>query len=83
MAELDVLSKKVGTAYILLFFFSILGVHQFYLGKVGRGLSMLFTFGWLGIGVLVDLFTLESQVHDVNRRSGIRVTYSRAAPAAA
>ena len=63
--------KSVGTAYILWTFFSILGVHQFYLGNVGRGISMLLTFGWLGIGVLIDLFTLEGQVAAANRRRGV------------
>lgn len=77
-AALDVVPKKVGTAYILLAFFSIFGVHQFYMGKVGRGISMLLTLGWLGIGVLVDLFTLEGQVTAVNRRNGIIMKYVKA-----
>jgi TM2 domain-containing membrane protein YozV len=70
--------KSVGTAYILWAFFSLLGVHQFYLGKIGRGISMLLTLGWLGIGILVDLFTLESQVTAANRRNGLVVQYVRA-----
>jgi len=32
---------------------------------------MLLTFGWLGIGVLIDLFTLEGQVSAANRRRGV------------
>jgi TM2 domain-containing membrane protein YozV len=67
--------KTVGTAYILWAFFSILGVHQFYMGKTGRGLSMLFTLGWLGVGAIVDLFTMETQVAAVNRRNGITMQY--------
>lgn len=67
--------KSVGTAYILFAFFGLLGVHQFYLGKVGRGLSMLFTFGWLGIGMFVDLFTIEGQVIQANRKAGIAMRY--------
>ena len=51
-----------------------LGVHHFYLGKVGRGIGYLLTFGWFMIGLLVDLFTLPSQVRRVNyeRRAGFR-----------
>lgn len=59
-------AKEAGITYILWLFFGILGVHQFYLGKNGRGLLYLFTLGVLGIGVLVDLFTIPSQVRRVN-----------------
>jgi TM2 domain-containing membrane protein YozV len=58
--------KSVGTAYVLWFLLGVLGVHQFYLGRVGRGISYIFTFGWLGIGLLIDLFTLPSQVRKAN-----------------
>lgn len=62
--------KSTGVAYLLWFFFGFLGVHQFYLGKVGRGLLYIFTFGVLGIGLLIDLFTLPSQVRKVNGQAG-------------
>lgn len=61
-------AKESGITYILWLFFGILGVHQFYLGKNGRGLLYLFTLGVLGIGVLVDLFTIPAQVRKVNGR---------------
>jgi len=41
-------------AAILCWFFGILGVHRFYVGKVGTGLVMLFTLGGLGIWALID-----------------------------
>ncbi|WP_436527534.1 TM2 domain-containing protein [Actinoplanes sp. HUAS TT8] len=63
--------KQVGIAYVLWFFFGVLGVHQFYLGKTGRGLLYLFTLGCLGIGSLIDLFTLPSQVRAVNAKNGV------------
>ncbi|BCJ27398.1 TM2 domain-containing protein [Actinocatenispora sera] len=59
-------TKSVGVAYLLWFFFGFLGVHQFYLGKTGRGVSYIFTLGWVGIGLLIDLFTLPSQVRKAN-----------------
>lgn len=62
--------KSIGTSYILLWFFGIFGVHRFYMGKVGTGLLWLFTLGILGIGILYDLFTLESQVREVNAQAG-------------
>ncbi len=68
--------KSVGFAYLMMLFSlaGIFGVQHFYLGKVGRGLLWLFTFGLLGIGALVDLFTLPSQTRQVNAQiaAGVR-----------
>ncbi|MBQ0114092.1 MAG: TM2 domain-containing protein [Bacteroidales bacterium] len=60
--------KSKGTAYLLwccsLLF--LCGLHRFYLGKWGTGLLWLFTFGLLGLGTLIDLFTLGSKVDVYN-----------------
>lgn len=66
--------KSLGLAYLLWLFLGFLGVHHFYMGKVGRGIGYLLTCGWFLIGLLVDLFTLPSQVRRVNyeRRVGLR-----------
>ena len=66
--------KDLGMAYLLWFFLGVIGVHQFYLGKTGRGVGYLLTLAWFGIGLLVDLFTLPSQVRTVNAqiRTGVR-----------
>lgn len=58
--------KSVGMAYLLWFFLGVLGAHQFYLGRTGRAVSYIFTFGWLGIGLLIDLFTMGKQVRVAN-----------------
>ncbi|SDP08646.1 TM2 domain-containing protein [Nakamurella panacisegetis] len=66
--------KSVGVAYVLWFFLGALGVHQFYLGKTGRGILYLFTLGGFLIGLAIDLFTMAAQVRQVNaqRAVGIR-----------
>jgi TM2 domain-containing membrane protein YozV len=48
-------SQKSRLAVVLLcFFLGFLGIHRFYVGKVGTGILWLFTGGLVGIGVLVD-----------------------------
>ena len=66
--------KSLGIAYLLLFVLGIFGVHQFYLGKVGRGIGYLLTCGWFTIALWIDLFTLPAQTRQVNlyRRNGVR-----------
>ncbi len=39
---------------MLCFFLGALGIHRFYVGKVGTGIVQLLTFGGLGIWALVD-----------------------------
>ena len=76
MAEMTAISqqKSVGLAYVLWFFLGALGIHKFYLGKVGIGIAYIFTLGFLGIGLLIDLFTLPKQTRDANmlRRARVR-----------
>jgi TM2 domain-containing membrane protein YozV len=45
-------------AILLCFFLGALGVHRFYVGKIGTGLLMLFTMGGFGLWVLVDFIML-------------------------
>ena len=35
-----------------------LGIHRFYVGKIGTGILMIITFGGLGIWVLIDLIMI-------------------------
>ena len=45
-------------ALLLCFFLGWLGVHRFYVGKVGTGVAMIFTFGGLGIWTLIDFIMI-------------------------
>jgi len=45
-------------ALLLCLFLGGLGVHRFYVGKVGTGVAMIFTLGGLGIWVLIDLIMI-------------------------
>jgi len=47
--------KSMVPAALLCFFLGVLGIHRFYVGKIGTGILMILTFGGLGIWALVDL----------------------------
>ena len=51
-------SKKILPAFILCFLFGVLGVHRFYVGKIGTGVLQILTGGGLGIWVLIDLIMI-------------------------
>lgn len=51
-------SKSRLVALLFCFFLGALGVHRFYVGKIGTGLLHLFTLGFLGIGTLIDFIMI-------------------------
>ena len=50
--------KSKLVTFLLCTFLGNLGVHRFYLGKIGSGILYLFTLGFCGIGTFIDLIRI-------------------------
>lgn len=50
--------KRILPAFLLCFFFGLLGIHRFYVGKIGTGILQIFTLGGLGIWTFIDLILI-------------------------
>ena len=65
--------KKMVPAALLCFFLGGLGVHRFYVGKIGTGILMIFTLGGLGIWLIIDFVMIltgsfkDKEGRDLNR----------------
>ena len=53
-------NKKKMTALLLCIFGGVLGLHRFYVGKVGLGFLYLFTGALCGIGWIVDIIKIAT-----------------------
>ncbi len=59
-------------ALLLVLFLGILGIHRFYVGKVGTGLLFLITGGLFGIGWVIDLILIVCGVFRDRRGLPVR-----------
>jgi TM2 domain-containing membrane protein YozV len=57
-ATLSASEKRILPAFLLCFFLGVLGIHRFYVGKIGTGLIQMFTLGGLGIWALIDFIMI-------------------------
>lgn len=66
--------NKNGTAYLLWlgWAFGLAGLHRIYNGKIASGLLWMVTFGFFGIGQLVDLLLIPEMVESHNDRYRLR-----------
>lgn len=51
-------TKSKGVVAVLCFFLGALGIHRFYVGKIGTGILWLLTAGLLGLGVIIDFIMI-------------------------
>ncbi|MFQ5760643.1 MAG: TM2 domain-containing protein [Acidiferrobacterales bacterium] len=51
-------NKGFVPAILLCFFLGALGIHRFYVGKIGTGILQLITLGGLGIWALIDFIMI-------------------------
>jgi TM2 domain-containing membrane protein YozV len=58
VATSNISSKSRLVALLLCFFLGVLGVHRFYVGKIGTGILQILTFGGLGIWALIDMIII-------------------------
>ena len=64
--------KYTSIAYLLwgLGFVGICGLHRMYLGQYGLGTAMLLTFGFCGVGQVIEVATIPQATQDANARNG-------------
>lgn len=64
---------STSTAFLLWFacVFGLCGVHRFYMGKWFTGFLYLISFGFLGVGQIIDLVRLRGMVQDENDKRNL------------
>ena len=69
LEEAEVSPKSRLATSLLAFFLGGLGIHRFYLGKIGTGILMILTLGGLGIWTLIDfIFSVAGAMKDKEGR---------------
>lgn len=64
--------KSFVAALLLCLLLGFVGVHRFYVGKIGTGILQLITLGGLGIWALIDLIMIA--IGKFTDKSGLPIT---------
>ena len=64
--------KRILPVFLLFFFLSWLGIHRFYVGKIGTAILYIITLGGFGIWWIVDLILIVTGSFTDN--NGQRIT---------
>lgn len=64
--------KKKALLLCCLGFLGIGGIHDFYLGKIGKGILKVFTANWFMIGTVVDLIKISTGSYTDNAGAPLR-----------
>jgi TM2 domain-containing membrane protein YozV len=64
--------KRILPVLLFCLFLDVLGVHRFYVGKVGTGILTILTFGGLGIWTLIDFIMIV--VGEFTDKDGKKIT---------
>ena len=65
-------NKKTAMLLCCLGFVGLGGIHDFYLGKYGKGFIKLITANWVGIGTVLDLIKIASGGYKDNSGQPLR-----------
>jgi TM2 domain-containing membrane protein YozV len=60
METSNISPKSRVVALLFCLFLGVIGVHRFYVGKIGTGILMVLTLGGLGIWALIDLILIAA-----------------------
>jgi TM2 domain-containing membrane protein YozV len=60
LTQYSATDKRILPAFLMCFFLGFLGIHRFYVGKIGTGVAMLLTGGGLFVWQLIDLIILAT-----------------------
>jgi len=65
----EISEKEFLPTFLLCFIFGGIGIHRFYVGKIGTGVLMILTIGGIGLWVIIDLIMiLIGSFRDINGR---------------
>lgn len=65
-------SKKTALILCLLGFIGAGGIHDFYLGNIGKGIIKLITINWFMIGTIIDLISISTGGYKDNSGQPLR-----------